>query len=147
MAQKNRKIHKKRGTRSCGYGSAQKHRGAGSRGGRGNAGSGKHKQIKCRLEGRVFGSSGFSRHPSLVSKPSVINLSDIDKNIEKWVREGRAEKKAGSYLADLSALGYDKVLGGGKLTHRIQIKASSFSESAKRKIEEAGGRVLTGTES
>jgi len=144
MAQRNRKIHSKRGTRSCGYGNAQKHRGAGSRGGRGNAGSGKHKQIKRKQEGQVFGKVGFKRHPSLVSDVRVINLSEIDKRIEGWAQEEKAKKTAGDYSIDLSPLGYDKVLGGGKLTHKIQIKADSFSESAKRKIDEADGKVLTG---
>jgi len=142
MAQRNRKIHKKRGTRSCGYGNAQKHRGAGSRGGRGNAGSSKHKQVKALLEGRVFGKVGFKRHPSLLSKLKTINLSDIDRNIEKWAEDGKAKKTGTSYSVDLASLGYDKVLGSGKITHKIEIKAESFSKSAKEKIEKAGGKVL-----
>ncbi len=144
MAQKNRKITKKRGTRSCGYGNAQKHRGAGSRGGRGNAGSGKHKQVKMNIAGRTFGKSGFKRYPGLSPDVRAINLSDIDEKIESWVQEGKAEKKGSSYEVDISKLGYDKVLGGGKLTRKVQIKADSFSESAKKKIEDAGGEVLTG---
>jgi len=34
-----------------------------------------------------------------------------------------------------------KVLGNGKMTKKLTVKASAFSESAKQKIEEAGGKV------
>lgn len=34
-----------------------------------------------------------------------------------------------------------KVLANGKLTKKITVKAAAFSESAKAKIEEAGGKV------
>jgi len=34
-----------------------------------------------------------------------------------------------------------KVLGNGKLTKKLTVKAAAFSESAKRKIEEAGGKT------
>ena len=34
-----------------------------------------------------------------------------------------------------------KILGNGSLTKKLTVKASSFSETAKRKIEEAGGKA------
>jgi len=34
-----------------------------------------------------------------------------------------------------------KVLGNGHMTRKLTVKASAFSESAKRKIEEAGGKA------
>ena len=34
-----------------------------------------------------------------------------------------------------------KVLGNGEITKKITVKASAFSESAKAKIEEAGGKA------
>lgn len=34
-----------------------------------------------------------------------------------------------------------KILGNGALTKKLTVKASAFSESAKQKIEEAGGKV------
>ena len=41
------------------------------------------------------------------------------------------------------ALGADglKILGGGELTRKIAVKANLFSESARKKIEAAGGTV------
>ncbi|MEM4554734.1 MAG: 50S ribosomal protein L18e [Candidatus Anstonellaceae archaeon] len=37
----------------------------------------------------------------------------------------------------------DKVLGTGRLTKKIAIAAASFSASAKKAIEEAGGKILS----
>ena len=34
-----------------------------------------------------------------------------------------------------------KILGNGKLSKKLIVKASAFSESAKQKIEEAGGKA------
>ena len=36
-----------------------------------------------------------------------------------------------------------KVLGAGNLDHKVSVAAFRFSESAKQKIVEAGGKVLT----
>jgi len=36
-----------------------------------------------------------------------------------------------------------KVLGSGKISKQVTVAALNFSESAKRKIEEVGGRCLT----
>jgi len=138
MAQKDRKIRKKQGTRSCGYGNAKKHRGAGSRGGRGNAGSGKHKQIKGIMEGKTFGKSGFKRHPSLIEKPKTINLAKIERMFDSWVADGTIKKEGAGYVLDVSLLGYGKVLGSGTLTRKIEIMSPLFSASAKEKLEKAG---------
>jgi len=36
-----------------------------------------------------------------------------------------------------------KVLGSGSLDHKVSVAAFQFSEEAKKKIEEAGGKCLT----
>ncbi|MEM4389811.1 MAG: 50S ribosomal protein L18e [Candidatus Micrarchaeia archaeon] len=36
-----------------------------------------------------------------------------------------------------------KVLGGGSLSHALTVAALSFAESAKEKIKNAGGKILT----
>jgi len=64
-----KKVKKYRGSRTCGGGSAKKRRGAGHRGGRGNAGALKHKYlrtIKLVKEGKYeIGKSGFTRPKSV----------------------------------------------------------------------------------
>jgi len=144
MAQKDRKTGKKRGSRSCGYGNAQKHRGAGSRGGRGNAGRGKHKQVKLHIEHpKYFGKKGFKRHPSIIKDQKVLNLSDIEHMLENWLKDGKAKKEKDIYIIDVTKLGFQKILGAGKISHAIHITAESFSKSAKGKIEKAGGKAVT----
>jgi large subunit ribosomal protein L15 len=44
---------------------------------------------------------------------------------------------------DLTSLGYDKLLGGGKMGGAISIKVAQFSASAKHKIESAGGEIFS----
>ncbi|MGI0016560.1 MAG: uL15m family ribosomal protein, partial [Nitrososphaera sp.] len=39
--------------------------------------------------------------------------------------------------------GYDKLLGGGRIGSAYAIKVAKVSESARAKIEAAGGEVLT----
>jgi large subunit ribosomal protein L15 len=38
-------------------------------------------------------------------------------------------------------MGIEKVLGSGKVTRKINISASAFSETAKAKIEKLGGKA------
>jgi len=126
---------KKNKSGSHGYGSSKKNRGAGNRGGRGNAGRGKKaKHHKMTKEGiHQLGEKGFTGG----DEQTGINLRDIDQRIEEFVEEGVAEETDEGYVFHADEAGYDKVLGGGKLTRDIEIHAEKFSDSAKEKVEEA----------
>lgn len=67
----------------------------------------------------------------LLSKPRrrriCVNLSRID----------RCSSEGSTVLVP------GKVLGGGKLTHKVVVGAFKFSEKARSKIEAAGGRCLS----
>ncbi len=131
MALKNRKIRKKhRGTRTNGRGkkgSRQK----GSAGGRGNAGSFRHKKIWF-IKNRpgYFGKSGMPTGKR--EKVKYVTLA--------WINE-YAEKK-GVKEVDVSEFGYNRVLGRGSINAPITIKAKSFSKRAIEKIEAAGGKAV-----
>ena len=43
---------------------------------------------------------------------------------------------------DLTALGYTKLLGTGKVTKPLTITVPSYSKSAAEKIKNAGGEIL-----
>ncbi|MFB6174873.1 MAG: uL15m family ribosomal protein [Candidatus Nanohalobium sp.] len=133
---------KKNKSGSHGYGSSKKNRGAGSRGGRGKAGSGKKaSHNRMTKEGlKEMGEHGFT--PFEENEQNGLNLRDIDQRIEELVEAGLAEEKDGRFIVDLSDLGYEKVLGTGKLTKEIEIHAESFSDSAQRKIEESDGEAV-----
>ena len=43
---------------------------------------------------------------------------------------------------DLESLGYDKLLGTGKIVKPMVVKVGSFSQAASRKLEAVGGEIL-----
>ena len=132
VVRKKKKVRKFRGERSYGYGSHKKHRGGGSRGGRGKAGMHKHKwSYTVKYEPNHFGKRGFSR--AYVKRPKTINLKELD----------AIARKLGKKKIDLSELGYDKLLGTGKLTQPLAVKAKYFSKKAIEKIKAAGGKIET----
>lgn len=133
VVHRRKKFRKMRGSRSCGYGSHKKHRGAGSRGGRGKSGRFKHKKSwVIRFEPDYFGKRGFTVPPEVKKEVRIINLRDID-NLAKKLKKTEI---------DLGELGYDKVLSKGKLTQPLTIKAKKFVEKAKKKIEDVGGKAV-----
>lgn len=144
MIRKTRKINKMRGSRTIGGGCSKKRRGAGHRGGRGKAGGHKHMwSWVVKFDPDRFGKSGFKRPQKTINKFKTVNLDYLDDNAEKLVQKELAQKKGKKIIIDVSQLGYDKVLGNGKVTNALTIKAKHFSESAIRKIEENGGEAVT----
>ncbi|NOZ81568.1 MAG: 50S ribosomal protein L15 [Candidatus Micrarchaeota archaeon] len=130
-----KKIKKKRGSKWHGYGSKKKHRGAGNRGGRGRAGLWKHKKNLVSKLGIEIGKRGFSRPLTLVKKKEqkkIITLRALDELAETL---GKKE-------IDLVSLGYSKVVSKGKITKPLIVKVENITESAKARIEEAGGKVV-----
>lgn len=125
-----KKTEKKRGTRTLGKGTMKKWRGKGHRGGKGYAGSKKHrKSWILRYEREHLGKRGFISKTSKSVK--AINLRDL---------ETLAGDKKEIVLA---GLGYDKVLGSGNVTKKLVVKAKAFSRIAKEKIEKAGGKAMS----
>jgi large subunit ribosomal protein L15 len=172
-----KRIKKIRGSRTCGGGSHKKRRGAGHRGGRGNAGVHKHKYIrflKLAKEGKYeFGKHGFTRPKILTAEYLLekelkdvlgelresgkideytykyflsrkdLNVGDLDAIADRLVELGIASKEGDVYSIDLAQLGYQKLLGAGKISKAMQIKVPYATPNAVAKIEEAGGSVIT----
>lgn len=139
MPQKLRKIRKKRGSRTHGYGRVGQHRCHGSKGYRK---AGRHKagwSYVLRYEPDYFGKKGFTSPKSLKQKANVMNVGKLDEIAQKfWI-----EKEKGKFSIDLESLGYTKLLGTGKVTKPLIVKVPSCSNSAAEKIKGAGGQVLT----
>jgi large subunit ribosomal protein L15 len=144
MAHRDRKIIKKRGSRTCGYGGSKKHRGAGSRGGRGMAGSKKHKwsYVSKYMPG-YFGRKGFKRPSKVVREVKTLNVGDLEKNLARLVDEKRITLKGKKYHLNLRDMGYGKLLGSGRISHPMVITVDSCSKLALEKIEDAGGSIET----
>ena len=118
---------------------------AGKRGktaGRGTKGTGARKTVPAYFEGgqiplyrRIPKLKGLKNTPKM--SYVVVNVSDLqDKNLkgdidpEMLQKNGLTRKK-----------GFVKILGNGEITNSVNVKAHAVSESAKKKIEDAGGTV------
>jgi large subunit ribosomal protein L15 len=126
-----------RGRRTCGYGQKFKHRGKGSKGGKGMAGTGKRagQKVTWRLKywPDYFGKTGFK---SRQKKMLAINVGEINDRINSFVNKKKAIKEKDTYKIELK--GY-KILSTGKVDKKLFIKAESFSKKAEEKIVKAGG--------
>ena len=131
------------GSRTRGRGH-KKGRGAGLRGGRGNAGCHKTKRIMYERVGRVWGAHGFKRPQSVVSANNSINLNTIEENYESWIEQGTATKKGKVITVNLKEMGYDKLLGTGSTKQPYKLTISAASAKAAEKVEAAGGEILNG---
>jgi large subunit ribosomal protein L15 len=144
VVRRTKKILKRRGNRSPGFGSQKKHRGSGSRGGTGKAGLHKHKRMSgLKYYPDNFGKSGFKRPLDAVRRPTTIKLGELDQMVDDLFNEKRVMKEKGLYLVDLPSLGYDKLLGNGRVTHKMLVQAKHFSSIALKKLEEAGCKAVT----
>ena len=119
-----------------GRGIGKRARGAGNRGGRGMAGinkRGRHKRtLLIKYPELAANNKGFvSVKQKKNMHPNKINVQDLEK-----LQIGTGNE------IDLSKFGYGKLLGGGKITKKFIVKVDAFTESAKQKIEEAGGKII-----
>jgi large subunit ribosomal protein L15 len=74
-------------------------------------------------------------HPNITRKwASVRDLDDL------FTQFGKEE--GGKKIIDLEDAGFDKLLGGGKLTNAYSVKVKQFTASAEEKLKAVGGEVL-----
>lgn len=142
---KRKKVLKYRGSHTHGGGAKKKRRGAGHRGGRGMAGSGKRahhkKQLVFKLYGKdYFGKKGFH---SKRKKLKAINISFLEDNFEKLLHDKIITKKNELFEVNLDKIGCGKLLSSGNPTRGYKIFAKTFSEKTKVKIESAGGEIAS----
>ena len=125
-----KKVRKMRGSHTHGWGAKKKHRGAGSQSGRGGSNKFFSKKTSATLA-KQFGKKGFVS----LSKTEVktIDVQDLDQ-----LARTRNVKEV-----NVTAMGFGKVLGSGRITVPLNVKAEKFSEGAKKKIEDAGGKAIT----
>lgn len=106
-------------------------RGAGLRGGKGNAGLGKHRfMYMTKYMPGHFGAHGFKRPQSVIKEEKIINVGEIE------------DKFPDKKTINLTEEGYDKLLGAGKIKSKLKITVNSASEKAINKIKEQGGVIV-----
>ncbi len=143
-ARKRKKNTRQRGETTHGCGSMKKRRGAGNRGGRGNAGSGKKGDSKkpsyLKLK-KFYGKFGF-KSKSRVKDAVCINLGYIEQNLDVLVEKKLVDKKGDSIVVNLKSLKANKLLSSGRITKKYEITAEYASANSVRKVEALKGKVI-----
>ena len=137
MATRLRKTRKLRGSRTHGWGQVAQHRASGHKGGLGVSGQLKHHfSSMLKYDPDHFGhDSSHPPHPNVVKKwASIRDLDDL------FAKHGKTE--GDKKVLDLASKGYQKLLGGGKITNAYTIKIQQCTASAEEKVKHAGGEVL-----
>jgi len=142
MVTKTKKRKKSKGQRGTTryHGARKKWKSSGHKGGKGMAGTGKRadhkKSLIIKLYGNnYFGKQGITSRGTQKDRRKAMNLRDIETNFDSLFKNhGKGN------VLDLSKY---KILGEGELTKKIIIKALAFSKGAKKKIEKAGGSIVS----
>lgn len=143
VVNKRKKNSRQRASTTHGYGSHKKHRGHGSRGGSGLAGTGKRadsKKPSFWQDTKYFGRYGFNRNVT-VKPVNTINLVDLEMHLDKYVADKLIAKTGDTYTVELDKLGFQKLLGNGKVSHKFKITTKFASGIAIERVKEAGGEV------
>jgi len=133
LGKRNRKFF---GSRNHGKGNAKNRRGKGNKGGWGRAGMHKHRFSYVTVYERGFMAHG-SRKGFTNMQPTeykTINLWEIDLLAQK----GKLERREGKYFFEFEG----KILGSGRISAPVTVKAMAFSAGAAEKIKKAGGAAV-----
>ncbi len=138
------KKRRQRGSRTHGGGTQKNRRGAGNRGGRGNAGRSKHQ-----IHGQdPLGKHGFTRPPDVRRDVHEVDLRTLDEQAPAFAADGLAEEADDGYRLDARDVvdgGHEadvvKVLGSGQARRPLYVTADAFTATAVERIEAAGGDV------
>lgn len=143
VVRRRKKTRKKRGSKTYGWGE-EGHRKSGYRGGKGKAGGHKHHWTKTIVEDPEYfgrGRRGINRPKKIVYTPTFINIGEISERIDKLLEKGVAVREEGMIKVDVKKMGFDKVLGAGRIEAKLHVLAPKFTKKAAEKIEKAGGKV------
>jgi large subunit ribosomal protein L15 len=138
---KPKRTRKHRGSRTHGYGRIGQHRKGGQRGGKGKAGGQKHDwTYTTAKDPKRYGKHGFYRPMQIRKQHRTINVGEIATHLDKFT-EATPDPKGAPISIDLTAHGYDKVLGGGTVSFPLKVIAKIFTRRAADKIKAAGGTI------
>jgi len=126
---KRNKRSRARGNRTLGW-AMKKHKGSGNRGGKGMSGTGKRgdqrKSFVIKYLHPYFGKQGFTSRSTKHRINNVMNLRELSE-----------KHKPG----ELNLKSY-KILGDGEISGKYNLTVRACSQSARDKIEKAGGKII-----
>ena len=137
VVHKRKKVTKYRGKGSGthGCGARKKRRGAGSRGGKGRAGTGKRAGHKKNFFEVIIGKQkGFTSYRKSVK---AINVGDLTRLVSKQ------NLNSGNIVLNLRELGYGKLLGAGNINIEVKVYVDSYYKKEEEKIKVAGGEIIS----
>ncbi|RLE46926.1 hypothetical protein DRJ22_00635 [Candidatus Woesearchaeota archaeon] len=141
VVRKRKKITRKRGSRSYGWGA--RHRGAGKHGGAGHAGSGKRADQKKPSYWKTVVSGKYGFAPKGVVKPVyAVNFVDVENHLGSWLESGVAKKDGDFFVVNLKKLGFTKLLSKGKLSKKFKFIVDSCSKLALDKLKASGCEII-----
>jgi len=147
LPHKLRKMRKLRGSRTCGYGRVGQHRKSGGRGGKGKAGGHKHFwSYVVKYEPFRFRKVGFKPPSGLFDSPVTINVGELKDLLRKKLDLEDFGALPQPVTVDLEQMGFGKLLGRGSIGLPLIVKVPSYTESALKKVEEAGGKIVESLE-
>jgi len=139
---KRKKNSRQRGSWTHGWGEKKKHRGTGNRGGRGMAGTGKRGDAKkpSIWKEKYFGKAGFVKK----NKKLVVcqNTGYLESNLDRLVMKKFIAKEKEYYVVDSEKMGFNKLLGRGKVSNRFKVNVQYASKKAIEIIKNAGGIII-----
>ncbi len=128
------RTRKFRGLRTHGRG-IKAGRGAGKQGGRGNAGLHKYKFKSMLIYAPDhFGRHGFKRPREIVATPASINVGDLDRFLPELEAKGALARDGEAYVADLTKVGIDRLLGKGSSERSWKVIVAHASRHAREKV-------------
>ena len=85
-----------------------------------------------RLPRRGFSNARFTK------KYAIVNVSDLNRFEDGTVVDIKLLKEVGLIKKELDGV---KVLGNGELTKKLTVRVNAFTKTAKKKIENIGGKT------
>ena len=89
------------------------------------------------------GKKGFMSVAQKQRHGRAMNLIQLTGLVDRLARENKLQMENNLPLVDLQALGYEKLLGTGSISKAVRVRVGRCSESAVRKLKEAGGDAMT----
>ena len=89
------------------------------------------------------GKRGFTPTSAKKHSGQTLNLWQLTAIVDKLVAENKVQLAGEKVLIDLKQLGYEKLLGSGSVSRAIQVNVKC-SETAAKKLKDAGGEVIGG---
>ncbi len=128
------RTRKFRGLRTHGRG-IKAGRGAGKQGGRGNAGLHKYKFKSMLIYAPDhFGRHGFKRPPETAESALAVNVGQLDHLVPLLEGAKVLHREGDTLVANLAAIGVDRLLGGGVTRHTWKVFVAHASSHAREKV-------------